>query len=141
MNTARASLRADGWGTAIFGVVMLPGGLYLSGPLGLPAPWFAPLGAMMLTGGVALVLLARRAGVRTAARAAAGVNALAAVAILALIPVLPLTALGVVFLLAGAAWVATFAVLEARACKHEGRPGNRGGLRKNGVRWRQRVSL
>jgi len=69
----------------------------------------------MLAGGVALALLARRADVRAGARVAATVNAVAAVAILVLIPVLPLTALGVAFLLAGVAWVTAFAALELRA--------------------------
>ncbi|MBN6041176.1 hypothetical protein [Amycolatopsis sp. 195334CR] len=110
----RGSLRFDGWGTAAFGVVMLAGGRWLTGPLGLPSTWFVPLGIAMVGGAAALGLIAGypRIPPRLAACAIAG-NALSAVAILALLilNLLPLTGLGVAFLLAGAAWVTTFAAL------------------------------
>ncbi|NIH85717.1 hypothetical protein [Amycolatopsis granulosa] len=125
----RATLRADGWGTAAFGVLMLTGSGWLAKPLGLPLSWFAPIGAVMIAGGAALGYLAERHAIRAwAVRAAVLVNTAAAVAILALLVLLPLTAVGVVFLLAGAAWVTAFAVLEHRGSRrppetHEGRSG------------------
>jgi hypothetical protein len=110
----RSSLRIDGWGTAAFGVVMLVGGPWLTGPLGLPSAWFVPIGITMLGGAAVLGLIAGypRTPPRLAACAVAG-NALSGVAILALVVtgLLPLTGLGIAFMLAGAAWVSTFATL------------------------------
>ncbi|GAA4541341.1 hypothetical protein [Amycolatopsis samaneae] len=110
----RGSLRIDGWGTAIFGVAMLVGGRWLTGPLGLPPTWLVPIGIAMVGGAAALGLIAGypRIPPRLAGCAIAG-NALSGVAILALLATgfLPLTGLGTAFMLAGAAWVATFAAL------------------------------
>ncbi|QFU87076.1 hypothetical protein [Amycolatopsis sp. YIM 10] len=110
----RGSLRIDGWGTAVFGVVMLVGGQWLTGPLGLPAAWFVPIGIAMVGGAAALGLIAGypRTPPRLAGYAIAG-NALSGLAILTLVftGLLPLTGLGIAFMLAGAAWVTTFATL------------------------------
>ncbi|AXB44551.1 hypothetical protein [Amycolatopsis albispora] len=110
----RGSLRIDGWGTAVFGVAMLAGGRWLTGPLGLPSTWFVPIGIAMVGGAVALGLIAGypRIPPRLAGCAIAG-NALSGGAIVALLVTgfLPLTGLGTTFMLAGAAWVTTFAVL------------------------------
>ncbi|MEV0703967.1 hypothetical protein AB0I53_39455 [Saccharopolyspora sp. NPDC050389] len=110
----RSSLRIDGLGTAAFGVVMLVGGPWLGGPLGLPSAWFLPIGIAMLGGAAALGLIAGYPKIpsRLAGFAIAG-NALSAVVILPLTftGVLPLTGLGIAFMLAGAAWVTAFAAL------------------------------
>jgi hypothetical protein len=110
----RSSLRIDGWGTAAFGVVMLVGGRWLSGTIGLPTAWFVPVGIAMLGGAAALGLIAGYPKIpsRLAAFAVAG-NALSGVVILplALTGALPLTGLGVAFMVAGALWVTTFAGL------------------------------
>ena len=110
----RRGLRVDGWGTAAFGVVVLVGGRWLTGPLGLPSAWFVPVGIAMLGGAAALGLIARHPRIppRPVWCAIAG-NALSGVAILALVVtgLLPLTGLGIAFMLAGVAWVTTFAVL------------------------------
>ena len=110
----RRSLRADAWGTAAFGVVMLVGGGWLSEPLGLPAGWFAPIGIGMLGGAAALGLISGypRIPARLAGLAIAGNAVSAAVMLpLAFSGVLPLTGLGTAFLVTGAAWVMTFAAL------------------------------
>ncbi|MBP2338838.1 hypothetical protein JOF41_005016 [Saccharothrix coeruleofusca] len=111
----RGSLRADAWGTAVFGVVMLAGGGWLSGPLGLPAGWFTPIGIAMLGGAAALGLIAGypRIPPRPAALAVAG-NGVSGAAMLLLVATgaLPLTGLGVAFVLVGAAWVTGFAALQ-----------------------------
>lgn len=113
-NLLRGSLRIDGWGTAVFGVAMLVAGRWLSGPLGLPSTWFVPIGIAMLGGAAALGLIAGypRIPPRLAGCAIAG-NALSGGAILVLLVTgfLPLTGLGTTFMLAGAAWVTTFAAL------------------------------
>jgi hypothetical protein len=82
----RGSLRIDGWGTAVFGVVMLVGGQWLTGPLGLPSAWFVPVGIAMLGGAAALGLIAGypRIPPRLAGCAIAG-NALSGLAILTLV--------------------------------------------------------
>ncbi|MDF2707960.1 MAG: hypothetical protein K0R62_3612 [Nonomuraea muscovyensis] len=108
-------LRIDGWSTAVFGVVLLAGAVPLREPLGLPTSWSVPFGVAMLGGAAALGLIAGhpRISVRHAACAVAG-NAVSCVALLALVfsGVLPLTGLGVVFMLSGAAVVAVYAALE-----------------------------
>ncbi|MBE1486321.1 hypothetical protein [Plantactinospora soyae] len=110
----RRSLRIDGWGTAAFGVVMLLGGRRLGGTLGLPSGWFVPVGIAMLGGAAALGLIARqpRISSRLAWSAIAG-NALSGAVILplAVTDVVPLTGLGIAFMVAGALWVMTFAGL------------------------------
>lgn len=110
----RRSLRVDGWGTAVFGVVVLAAGPRLGGPLGLPPDWLVPIGIATLGGAAALGLIAGypRIPPSLAALAIAG-NTLSGVAMLVVVltGALPLTAPGVAFLLAGTAWVATFAVL------------------------------
>ncbi len=110
----RSSLRIDGWGTAAFGVVMLVGGNWLSGPLGLPTAWFVPVGIAMLGGAAALGLIAgyptippRLAGFAVAGNASSG----AVILPMAFTGVLPLTNLGIAFMVAGALWVLTFAAL------------------------------
>ncbi|NIH82729.1 hypothetical protein [Amycolatopsis viridis] len=60
----RTVLRTDGWGTAVFGVLMLTGGAWLAKPLGLPSSWFAPIGVVMVAGGAALGSLAERPVIR-----------------------------------------------------------------------------
>ncbi|MFI6291052.1 hypothetical protein ACIBEJ_05665 [Nonomuraea sp. NPDC050790] len=111
----RVVLRVDGWSTAVFGVVLLALAGPLSGPLGLPVAWAVPFGVAMLGGAAALGLIAGYPAIpaRLAGMAVAG-NALSAVAMLALVasPLLPLTALGVAFMLVGAAVVAVYAVVE-----------------------------
>lgn len=114
----RGSLRVDGWGTAGFGVVMLAGGHWLAGPLGLPSAWFVPVGIAMLGGAAALGLIAGypRIPPRLAGYVVTG-NTLSGAAIVTLLATgaLPLTGLGIGFMLAGAAWVVTFAALAALA--------------------------
>lgn len=112
----RRSLRIDGWGTAGFGVVMLVGGGWLSEPLGLPAALFVPVGIVLLAAGVGLGLIGRHPTIPTGlALAAIAVNALSGVVILSVMVsgVLPLTTLGIAFMVVGALWVAAFAVIEA----------------------------
>ncbi|NRQ39047.1 hypothetical protein HII36_45585 [Nonomuraea sp. NN258] len=111
----RTILRIDGWSTAVFGVVMLAGSGMLSEPLGLPVAWSVPFGVAMLGGAAALGLIAGypRIPARYAAYVVAG-NAVSGVAlgVLAFSGLLPLTVLGVVFLLVGALVVAVYAALE-----------------------------
>lgn len=111
----RTALRIDSWSTCAFGVVLLAGGGWLSGPLGLPVTWSLPFGVAMLGGAAALALLAGYPQIPAGPTLAvvAG-NALSAVALLLLActDVLPLTGLGVVFLLVGALTVACYAVVE-----------------------------
>ncbi|MGW4501334.1 hypothetical protein ACWENR_22310 [Micromonospora sp. NPDC004336] len=119
----RRSLRLDGYGTAVFGLVMLVGGRWLSGPLGLPGVWFVPIGGAMLVGAAALVVIARRPRIPArSANTAVAVNVLSGVLMLpvAFAGVLPLTRLGVAFLLAGAAWVLTFAALASAGQRRAG---------------------
>ncbi|MEV0085441.1 hypothetical protein [Saccharopolyspora sp. NPDC050642] len=117
----RRSLRIDSGGTAAFGVVMLVGGQWLAAPLGLPSAWFLPIGIAMLGGAAALGLIAGYPEIpsRLAGSAIAG-NALSGAVILPLTftGVLPLTGLGVAFMLAGAAWVITFAALGFAGLRH-----------------------
>ncbi|WP_188192563.1 hypothetical protein [Nonomuraea sp. SYSU D8015] len=111
----RRILRIDGWSTAVFGVVMLALAQPLSGPLGLPTAWSIPFGVAMLGGAVALVLIAGypRIPARHVAFVVAG-NGLSGVALVALAfaDVIPLTGLGVAFMLVGALVVAVYAGLE-----------------------------
>lgn len=111
----RTILRIDGWSTALFGVLMLAAGRALSDPLGLPTTWSVPFGVAMLGGAAALGLIAGypRIPARYAAFVVAG-NALsgAALLVLAFTDVLPLTGLGVAFILIGALVVAVYAGLE-----------------------------
>ncbi|MFI7442839.1 hypothetical protein [Nonomuraea indica] len=111
----RKVMRIDGWSTAVFGVVLLAGAAPLSGPLGLPVSWSVPFGVAMLGGAAALGLIAGypRIPVRHAVCVVAG-NAVSCVALLALLVsgLLPLTGLGVAFLLSGAVVVAVYAGLE-----------------------------
>jgi hypothetical protein len=111
----RTILRIDGWSTAVFGVVMLAAAQPLSGPLGLPTAWSIPFGVAMLGGAAALGLIAAhpRIPARHVAFVVAG-NALSCVALLALAftEVIPLTGLGMAFMLVGALVVAVYAGLE-----------------------------
>ncbi|GGS86749.1 hypothetical protein GCM10010156_51620 [Planobispora rosea] len=106
----RASLRADGVGTGIFGLFMLVGGQGLADAIGVPGSWTVPIGLGMLGGAVLLLVFS---GHPVLPPVAAAVNSVAAVAMVGLTlgGLLPLTGLGVAFMLAGAAWVTTFAVL------------------------------
>jgi hypothetical protein len=106
----RVSLRADGVGTGIFGVFVLVGGHGLAGVIGVPGSWIVPIGVGMLGGAVLLLVFS---GHPVLPRLAVAVNAVAGIAMVGLTVsgVLPLTGLGIAFMLAGAAWVATFAVL------------------------------
>ncbi|MCX5341990.1 hypothetical protein [Streptomyces atratus] len=111
----RTSLRIDGWSTAVFGVVMLVGGGWLSGPLGLPTTWSVPFGIAMLGGAAALALIAGypRIPSRLAVTVVVG-NTLSCVAMLLLTftGVLSLTGLGTAFMMVGALVVAVFGELE-----------------------------
>lgn len=111
----RTSLRIDGWSTAVFGVVMLAGSSWLSGPLGLPAAWSIPFGIAMLGGAAALALIAGYPQIpaRLVVTVIVG-NALSGAGLLLLVltGVLPLTGLGVAFMVVGAVVVAVFAELE-----------------------------
>ncbi|WP_062990354.1 hypothetical protein [Nocardia anaemiae] len=119
----RAVLRLDGWGTGVFGVIMLAGAASLSGPLGLPTTWSIPFGVAMIGGGLALLLIAGYPElVPSHAVAAIGVNVVSALALvlLAFSGLLDLTGLGVAFLLIGALWVAVFAALEVSGVRRAG---------------------
>ncbi|MGW4715629.1 hypothetical protein [Nocardia sp. NPDC004260] len=110
-----SALRVDGWSTGIFGGVLLAGAGLLRDPLGVPTGWSLAFGAVMLGGALALLSIARRPAV--AARYAGAVvtlNALSAAGMIGLAGsgFFALTGLGIAFLLAGAAAVATFAGLE-----------------------------
>ncbi|MGV9753607.1 hypothetical protein [Nocardia farcinica] len=109
------ALRVDGWGTGVFGAVLLAGAAALRDPLGVPTGLSLGFGVVMLAGALALVLLGGRArqAVRHA-RTVVLVNSASAVGmvVLACARVLDLTGLGVAFLLSGAAIVATFAAAE-----------------------------
>ncbi|WP_194814095.1 hypothetical protein [Nocardia sp. XZ_19_385] len=111
----RTTLRVDGWSTAAFGAFLLATAPALREPLGLPTAWSVPFGVAMLGGASALLLIAgyREIPVRLAGTVVA-VNAVSAVVMveLAFVDLIPLTAWGSAFLLAGAAFVATFAALE-----------------------------
>lgn len=118
------SLRLDAVGTGAFGVLMLTGAPWLSAPLGLPAAVFVPVGVTMLVGAAALELVARRVPRSTrGALVAAGGNAVAGLSMLGVLATgaLPLTHLGVGFLLAGVAWVAAFATLASVGLRLHGR--------------------
>ncbi|MEU4323629.1 MULTISPECIES: hypothetical protein [Nonomuraea] len=111
----RTTLRIDGWSTAAFGVVMLVASTALSEPLGLPTAWSIPFGVAMLGGAAALGLIAgypqipaRYAAFVVVGNAASG----AALVLLAFTDVIPLTGLGVAFLLVGALVVAIYATME-----------------------------
>ncbi|WP_329406098.1 hypothetical protein OG563_30770 [Nocardia vinacea] len=119
----RTVLRLDGWGTGVFGVVMLAGAAALSGPLGLPTAWSIPFGVAMVGGGLALLLIAGYPDlVPSHAVAAIGVNMVSALALVVLpfSGLLDLTGLGVAFLLIGAVWVAVFAALEVSGVRRAG---------------------
>lgn len=111
----RTSLRIDSWSTAVFGVVMLVGSTWLSDPLGLPTAWSIPFGIAMLGGAAALALIAGYPQIppRLAATVVVG-NLLSCVALLllAFTGAIPLTGLGVAFMVVGAVVVAIFAELE-----------------------------
>ncbi|MYU50477.1 MULTISPECIES: hypothetical protein [Streptomyces] len=111
----RSSLRVDGWSSAVFGLVMLVGNTWLSGPLGLPTTWSVPFGIALLGGAAALALIAGypRIPAHLAVTVVAG-NTLscAALLLLAFTDVLPLTGLGRAFLVSGALVVAVFTECE-----------------------------
>lgn len=111
----RGVLRIDGWSTAVFGVVMLLGSGWLSGPLGLPTTWSIPFGVAMLGGAAALGLIAGYPQIPSfpAALVVAG-NALSGAALLlfTFMDVVPLTGAGIVFMVIGALVVTVFAGLE-----------------------------
>ncbi|WP_251020805.1 hypothetical protein [Streptomyces sp. ISL-98] len=119
----RTSLRIDAWSTAVFGVVMLVGSEWLSGPLGLPTSWSVPFGVAMLGGAAALALIAGypRIPSRLAAIVVVG-NTLscAAMLVLAFTSVIPLTGLGTAFMVVGALVVAVFAELELIGLRRSG---------------------
>jgi hypothetical protein len=116
----RFALRADGWGTGVFGLLLLAGAVPLRDPLGLPTGWSIPFGVAMVGGGLALLLIAGYPVIsaRHAATVVA-VNGASAVAMtgLAFSGLIDLTAAGVSFLLAGAVVVACFAGLEYRGLR------------------------
>lgn len=111
----RTSLRIDSWSTAAFGVVLLVGSTWLSDPLGLPTTWSIPFGIAMLGGAAALALIAGYPQIspRLAATVVVG-NLVSCIALLllAFTGVIPLTGLGVAFMVVGAVVVAVFAELE-----------------------------
>ncbi|WP_280437757.1 hypothetical protein [Nocardia carnea] len=111
----RRTLRLDGWGTGAFGILMLAAAVPLRGPLGLPTSWSIPFGVAMLGGALVLLLIAGYPLISPRhARAVVAVNGVSVLGMLALAGsgLLPLTAAGIVFLLAGAAVVAVFALAE-----------------------------
>ncbi|WP_433714646.1 hypothetical protein ACQP2U_11420 [Nocardia sp. CA-084685] len=119
----RTVLRLDGWGTGVFGIVMLAGAAALRGPLGLPTTWSIPFGVAMVGGGLALLLIAGYPDlVPSHAIAVIGVNVVSALAlvVLAFSGLLELTGLGVAFLLIGAVWVAVLAALELSGVRRAG---------------------
>ncbi len=111
----RRILRIDGWSTGAFGVVMLAGSSWLSGPLGLPMSWSVPFGVAMLGGAAALGLIAGHPRIRWRHGAAvvAG-NLLSGVALLVITAtgLVPLTGAGVAFMVSGALVVTTYAAIE-----------------------------
>lgn len=120
MHTLRGSLRIDGWGTGVAGLVMLAGGPWLSGPLGLPSGWFAPVGIVLLGGAVALLVIAARPQIPPVPVGIAIVgNALSGAAILLALGsgLVPLTGWGVAVLFAGAGWTGAFPVLTWRGAR------------------------
>ncbi|WP_040688384.1 hypothetical protein [Nocardia vinacea] len=119
----RTVLRLDGWGTGVFGVVMLAGAAALSGPLGLPTAWSIPFGVAMVGGGLALLLIAGYPDLvpgHTVAVIRVNVVSALALVVLPFSGLLDLTGLGVAFLLIGAVWVAVFAALEASGVRRAG---------------------
>uniref|UniRef100_A0AAU2UWD9 Integral membrane protein n=1 Tax=Streptomyces sp. NBC_00003 TaxID=2903608 RepID=A0AAU2UWD9_9ACTN len=114
-DSLRTVLRIDSWSTAVFGVVMLVGGKWLSDPLGLPTTWSVPFGIAMLGGSAALALIVGYPKIpfRLAATVVVG-NTLSCVALLllAFTDVVPLTGLGRGFMVVGAVVVAVFAEFE-----------------------------
>ncbi|MEV4127912.1 hypothetical protein [Nocardia sp. NPDC049707] len=119
----RTVLRLDGWGTGVFGIIMLAAAAALSGPLGLPTAWSIPFGVAMIGGGLALLLIAGYPDlVPSHAVAVIGVNVVSALAlmVLAFSGLLELTGLGVAFLLIGAVWVAVFAALQINGVRRAG---------------------
>ncbi|MCM6775579.1 hypothetical protein NDR87_15115 [Nocardia sp. CDC159] len=113
--TLRTALRADGWSTGVFGVVLLAAAPLLREPLGLPTAWSVPFGVAMLGGALALLLIAGYPEIPArAGQAVVAVNLASGIAmvVLAFTDLIPLTGLGVVFLLAGAAVVVAFGELE-----------------------------
>ncbi len=111
----RRILRIDGWSTAVFGVVLLAGSGPLAEPLGLPTAWSIPFGVAMLGGAAALGLIAGHPLIspRHGAFVVAG-NTLSCILLLVIVltGIIPLTGLGVAFMLVGALVVATYATLE-----------------------------
>ncbi|MEU0544973.1 hypothetical protein ABZ319_34390 [Nocardia sp. NPDC005978] len=111
----RTALRVDGWSTGVFGVFLLATAPLLREPLGLPTAWSVPFGVGMLGGAAALLLIAGHPRLPSRLVAAVvAVNALSAVIMveLAVLDLIPLTNRGRAFMLAGATFVAVFAVLE-----------------------------
>ncbi|WP_063036865.1 hypothetical protein [Nocardia grenadensis] len=111
----RRTLRLDGWGTGVFGVLMLAGAVPLRDPLGFPTSWSVPFGVAMLGGGLALLLIAGYPVIPP--RHAAGVVVFNSVCVLGLLALpfsglLELTGAGMAFVLIGALVVAVFAALE-----------------------------
>lgn len=111
----RRTLRVDGWGTGVFGVLMLAGAAPLREPLGLPTSWSVPFGVAMLGGALVLLLVAGypRISPRHATVVVAG-NSVGVVAmiVLAFSGLIDLTGVGIAFFLSGAGIVAVFAALE-----------------------------
>ncbi|MGY2116917.1 hypothetical protein ACW9HR_23700 [Nocardia gipuzkoensis] len=119
----RAALRVDGWSTRVFGGLLLAGAGLLRDPLGLPTGMSIVFGVVMVGGALTLLSIARRPAISARhAQAVVVVNALSAVGMLGLAgsDVLALTGLGVVFLLVGAAAVASFAGLELAGLRRLG---------------------
>lgn len=119
----RTALRVDGWGTGVFGVVLLVGAVALRDPLGLPTAWSVPFGVAMLGGALALLLIAGYPEVPFGqACAVVAVNMVSAVGmvVLALSGLIALTGLGIAFLLVGAAVVAAFAAAEYTGIRRAG---------------------
>ncbi|WP_433492099.1 hypothetical protein [Nocardia grenadensis] len=111
----RRTLRLDGWGTGVFGVLMLAGAVPLRDLLGFPTSWSVPFGVAMLGGGLALLLIAGYPVISP--RHATGVVVFNSVCVLGLLALpfsglLDLTGAGVAFVLFGALVVAAFAALE-----------------------------
>lgn len=114
-DSLRTALRVDGWGTGVFGAVLLATAPLLREPLGLPTSWSIPFGVAMLGGATAILLIAGYAEIPARlVNTVVAVNAASALAMVGLtfLSVIPLTGWGIAFMHIGAAVVATFAALE-----------------------------
>ena len=113
--TLRLALKLDAVASGALGLLAAVAAPMLETLLGIPAALLLPLGLFLVAYAAAVWLTGARARLsRTAAWAVVGLNAVWAIDSLALVAAgwLPLTALGVAFVLAQAAAVTLFAALQ-----------------------------